>query len=110
MKFDEFICLLGNMQDTPKQITDKDEVIKWVDGDWDRYYYVFEIGEDLRVEIVDGLKHLWFGLFIWERNTVTGEKIWHSIIKDKDNRLTYDELVKSLACANVKIDEPNMLG
>ena len=109
MKFDEFICLLGNMQDTPKQITDKMEVSRWTDGDWDRYYYVFEIGEDLRAEIVDGENHLWFGLFTWERLRNSGDKFWHDIVKDKDARLTYDEFIDKLAVIGVTIDAPDVL-
>ena len=108
MTFDEFILLLGNLKDTPKQITDRHEVTCWTDGDWKEYYYVFEIGGDLRAEIVDGYNHIWFGLFTWEYLNEHTPKFWHDIIKDKDERVSYDELVNILSKIGVKLDAPEV--
>jgi hypothetical protein len=55
----EFGCILRILKGLNLvQITDREELCKWSDGDWGEYWYLFKNEEDtIRVSFIDTYKH-----------------------------------------------------
>lgn len=113
MKIEEFLLLIKQFKDTPKQVTDKAELAHWTSNDWKEYYYVFDIGNSYRFEITDGPNNLLFGLFYSkpEDNStrLASHKFYRCLFHDKGPRMNKEELFELLDKMGITLDDPNML-
>lgn len=115
MKIEEFLLLIKQFKDTPKQVTDKAELSHWISHDWKEYYYVFDIGDSYRFEINDGPNNLLFGLFYSKPDDksistrLTSHKFYRCLFHDKGPRMNKEELFELLDKMGITIDDPNML-
>ena len=113
MKINEFLLMVKQFKDEPKQITDKTEIAHWTDGDWIDYYYVFDLGPNYRFEVVDGPKHLYFGLFYCTPGdtytTDNKKKFYHCLFQDKCDRMDRFQLMTLLKEVGITLDNPDMI-
>lgn len=86
------------------QISDKDEVRGWTDGDWGDYYYVFSNGHGLRIEFVDGPDDgkLWVTVF---RPSLDNVWLWTGIMKFTCPRMSFNMLSSFLSRFDIVVDD-----
>ena len=86
-----------------KQISDKDYISGWTDGDWSDYYYVFTNDNGLRIEFVDGADgKLWVTVF---RPSLDCVWSWSGIMKFTTERMSYIQLRKFLGRYDMLFDD-----
>lgn len=86
-----------------RQITDKDYLMGWTDGDWSDYYYVFTNDNGLRIEFVDGADgKLWVTVF---RPSLDCVWLWSGIMKFTTEKMSYVQLHKFLGRYDIFIED-----
>lgn len=89
-----------------RQITDKDYLCGWTDGDWSDYYYVFTNDNGLCIEFIDGADgKLWVTVF---RPSLDCIWLWSGIMKFTTEKMSYIQLRKFLGRYGIWIENESI--
>lgn len=107
-----YIAMAARIDSTDwKQITDPHEISIWTDGDWDDYYFVFELKRNtgsMRMETIALQQKTYVNLYCPDRLTRCGKVMWRDIIRTETDKLSIAELAEILDKYGITLEDSSV--